>query len=106
MKNREQLQLDKHVLACIMEWSQEDKATQEQSSESKDYELIQNDINSVDEGDGGFSATAIIKNIKTNKFFALDYEEWDYDWEKGDFENYKPELIEVFPKQITTTIYE
>lgn len=104
--DRETLKLSNIVLACIMEWSQEDKALPENIEEAKNYFLIQDIINSVDEGDGGYEATAIIKRLSDNKFFQLDYQEWDFDWEKGDFENFEPELEEVFPEVVETIIYK
>lgn len=103
---REILMLNSFVLACIMEWSQEDEATAEQIKEAENYELISNTINSVDTGDGGYEATAIIKRINDNKFFKLNYQEWDFYWEYADIKNWKPKLTEVFPRETMVTIYE
>ena len=104
--DRETLNLENYTLACIMEWGQQDEAPIENITEANNYSLIQNTINSVDEGDGGYEATAIIKRLSDNKFFQLDYQEWDFDWEKGDFENFEPELEEVFLKIVETIIYK
>lgn len=103
---REVLELNKYTLACIMEWGQEEDAGENQALESKDFELIEDTILSSDPDDGGYDAEAIIRRISDNKFFKLKYQEWDFNWEYGHFDDYEPELIEVFPKNITKIVYD
>ncbi len=70
------------------------------------YELVENKINSVDEGDGGTDYTAIIKRKSDGKFFKLDFQEWDIDWEKSPDFDICEDLIEVFRESKTITIYK
>ena len=104
--NREKLNIDKLVLAGIMGWSQENKCSPEQSKECENYELIQETINSVDSEDGGSDNTVIIKRLTDNKYFTFDYQEWDIDWEYGHFEDFDPDITEVFPVEKTTIVFE
>lgn len=98
--------IDKLILAGIMGWSQEDQCSQEQAKECENYKLIENIINSVDSEDGGSDNTVIIKRISDNKYFRFNYQDWDVNWEYGHFDDFNPELTEVFPKTITKIIYE
>ncbi len=98
--------VDRLVLAGIMGWSQEDQCSKEQAKECENYEIVKETINSVDEEDGGSDNTVIIKRIDDNKYFKFDYQDWDVNWEYSHFDDFDPEIIEVFPKTITTVIYE
>jgi hypothetical protein len=104
--SKEILNINKFVLAGIMSWSQEDQCTPEQAKECDNYEVIQETINSVDEGDGGSDNTVVIKRKSDNKYFSFDYQDWDINWECGHFDDFNPDIEEVFPKEITTIIYE
>lgn len=103
---RETLNLENYTLAILMEWSQEDEAPENNIIDSQNYELISEVIDQHDEYDGGSYYTTIIKRISDNKFFKFNYQDWDYDWEKGDFENFKPQGREVFPEIVETVIYK
>lgn len=105
---KETLSLNKNTLSVLMKWnvSYNTNLPKKYIKEAEDYKVISDDINSVDPEDGGFEATAIILRKSDNKYFSLDYQEWDYHWEFGDFKNYEPELTEVFPKEVTKIIYE
>lgn len=79
------------------------------------YELVQDNITSTDEYDGGGRHEAVIKDLSTGKFYSCSFTDWDIDYEKGGyFDNGKQiiegdldnELLEVFPKQKTITVYE
>ena len=71
------------------------------SEADKDYELIENKIHSCDEEDGGGWYTVIIKRKSDNKYFSMEY----CDWEMRNHE-ISGFLDEVFPKQVTITIFE
>lgn len=65
--------------------------------------LIEDNITSADEEDGGAYHDIILKRVVDDKFFKLQYCNWDIDY---NFESDFPEnLTEVFPKQITITKY-
>jgi len=102
----ENLELENYTLACIMEWSQMDDAPKANIEEANNYKLISETIDQHDEYDGGSYYTTIIHRLSDNKYFKTSYNDWDYDWEKGDFDNFEPEFTEVFPKTITKVIYE
>ena len=68
------------------------------------FMLVDDTITSADEEDGGAYHDVIIKRIEDDKFFKLQYCNWDID---HNFDSDFPEhLTEVFPKQITITKYE
>ena len=100
------MEINKIVLAGIMGWSQEDQCTPEQVKECEDYEVVSEIINSVDIEDGGSDNTVVIKKISNSKYFQFDYQDWDVNWEYGHFDDFNPQFKEVFPKTITTIIYE
>jgi len=103
---REKIIIDKYVLNVLLDNLRGDDEDLANPNDVNKYELIENNINSVDEGDGGVDYTAIIKRIKDGKFFKLNFQEWDIDWEKSPDFDMPEDLTEVFPKQITMTVYE
>lgn len=107
---REIIEIDKCILARLIgkerdDWEEENNIIIDEQELNK-YEFIEEKIRNVDEYDGGADYEAIIKRKSDDRFYKLTYQEWDIDWEKGDFNNFPEELIEVYPKQITKTIYE
>ncbi len=70
----------------------------------ENYKCVENIITSSDEEDGGANHDIIVKRLSDGRFFKMSYTDWDM---KYNFESdFSEELIEVFPKQITTTVYE
>lgn len=89
---RESIQIDKNLLK---------KLIFNAVRTHEEYELIESKIHSCDEEDGGGWYTVIIKRKSDNKYFSMEYCDWDIkNNELGGF------LEEVFPKQVTITIYE
>jgi hypothetical protein len=76
--------------------------------------VVEDKITSSDAEDGGADHDIIIKELATDKFFKGGYTDWDmdntdYDEEDdeiGDRCDLNTSLIQVFPKQVTVTIYE
>lgn len=101
---RQKIKIDKYVLSHIIE-KPKDEVKVDKKEVAK-YKMVNHTIDSVDEEDGGADYTAIIKRLADSKFFKLEYQEWDIDWEKGDFSYFPEELEEVFPKEVKTIIYE
>ena len=54
----------------------------------------------------GSEETAIVKRISDNKFFKIDYRDSVKDECEFCDMNYDGEYTEVFPKEVTTIIYE
>lgn len=81
-----------------------------------EWELVESNITGSDEYDGGVDYEAIMRNKTTGDFYKATYQEWDMDWEKSGFEEDEEEfsidngqvaeLVQVYPKQVTITIYE
>lgn len=71
---------------------------------SDEFVLIKDTITSSDPEDGGADHTLIIQRLSDKKYFRLYYSDWDLDYNFTD--DFPEELIEVFPRQIMTTIYE
>lgn len=92
-RNREVINIDKDKIIEILN----------QYDESE-YVFIKEDIVGSDPEDGGADNIAIIQRRSDNKFFSIYYTDWDrfYNFDT----DFPEELIEVFPKQVTITIYE
>jgi hypothetical protein len=73
-------------------------------SKNPDYELMENKIDSSDEEDGGAWHSVVIKRKSDERYFGFEYCDWDmiYNFDR----DFPEELTEVFPKQVTITIYE
>ncbi len=84
----------------------EDKFSEENLEIAKSYKLIESKLIGSDEEDGGWDRTAIIQRKSDGKFFSINYQQWDFHWEKGDIKNWSPEFEEVFPKEKIIIIYE
>lgn len=68
------------------------------SSPIDGFQVIEDILVSHDEEDGGGSHELVIKKIKSNKFYQIDYTDWDLnDFEGSDDE--VEQLIEVEPKE-------
>ena len=100
----------------------------------KEFEIVQDEITSADDEDGGAQHEIVLKDLKTNKFYSFSYSDWDmdnsdYDEETREFSDRcdlagwdtwhstigerventtQPtiELHEVFPKTKLVTYYE
>lgn len=68
------------------------------------WKFIEDTITSADSEDGGAYHDLIIQNKLDNKFYIIEYSDWDI--ENEDLINYTySDLEEVFPKEIQKTIY-
>ena len=79
-----------------------------------DFKVVEHTIDSSDAEDGGADHTIVIQDLSTGKFYMGEYTDWDIDYNfsyntqtneviRCDFDN---DLTEVFPHQITKTIYK
>ena len=69
-----------------------------------DYEHYSNEITGSDSEDGGADHTLVIKRKSDGKYFQMYYTDWDMEY---NFDSDFPEdLTEVFPKTVTTIIFE
>ena len=87
------------------DWQDEDDNPEEwnaREDESKNYEGIEESIDSADE-DAGVEREVIIKDRRNGKFYRLSYNDWEIEYNWGDF---TPELVEVFPEVIEKVIYK
>lgn len=97
-QSREKIELDKDVARELTsKWGNKRGA-------EFGYEHAQDIITSSDPEDGGADHILIIKRLSDGKYFRKYYSDWDIDYNydrdwDGCFE-------EVFPRQITTTIFE
>jgi len=96
-QSREKIELDKDVARELTSKWRSKNAIHE-------YEHVQNIITSSDPEDGGADHILIIKRLSDGKYFRKYYTDWDIDYNydrdwDGCFE-------EVFPRQITTTVFE
>jgi len=66
---REEIELDKETVHehLISSW---EKGTDE-------YKHVLDTIHNVDEGDGGADRTLVIQRLSDNKFFSVNYTDWD-----------------------------
>lgn len=71
---------------------------------SDEFVFIDDTITDSDPEDGGADHTLIIQRVFDKKYFRLYYSDWDLDYNFTD--DFPEKLIEVFPRQIMTTIYE
>lgn len=93
VNEKERIVIDRHTLRDIIYGEKE-----------KDYKLIHDKITSSDPEDGGADHEVVINRKSDNKFFTFYYSDWDMDY---NFERDFPEnLVEVYPKKVTITIYE
>jgi hypothetical protein len=65
-----------------------------------DFEVMEENIISHDREKGSSEKQLIIKRLSDDKYFKIEYTQWLDDCEFEDF------AYEVFPKTITTIIYE
>lgn len=92
----------------------EDDITEEEQIDMRtscNYKLIENPIVGHDEYDGGASYEGIIQRRSDGKFFKIEYTDWDLDHSDtvGPYTknvSLDTNLKEVFPEQITKTIYK
>lgn len=90
------------------EWNyrEEDSTPEINYNESKNYKLVDTELIGSDDEDGGWEKRSVIQRLSDNKFFAITFQEWDVDWEKGDIKNWIAEFEEVFPEEKTIIIYK
>jgi len=78
------------------------------------FVFVEDTITGADDEDGGADHDLIIKEVKTGKFYALSYTDWDMDntdWDEdeekvGERCDLPDEMTEVKPKKKTITVYE
>ena len=71
---------------------------------TQNWKFIEDNITGSDSEDGGAYHELIIQNKLDNKYYLIEYCDWDIDNE--DLINYtEDDLTEVFPKDIIKTIY-
>jgi hypothetical protein len=95
---------DAYVIAC--DWYDETVDT--------DFKVIETVCESSDDEDGGGHYRLILKEKSTGKFYEYYYCDWDisntsYDEETNTCPgrcDMQTIITEVFPKEVTTTIYE
>ncbi len=104
-ENREVIKIEKEKLKVIIyDDTYEMKKMGILVNGVREYSVVEDKITSADAEDGGATHEAIIKRTSDNKYFKLEYTDWDMDY---NFESDFPEkLTEVFPKQVTITIFE
>ncbi len=82
------------------------------------YQFVESEITGNDPEDGGGDYSLIIMRVEDGKFFAIDYQGWDVDYNTTVIsydEHYEPSAIsdsdlptdlqEVYPQIIQKTIY-
>lgn len=72
--------------------------------DSEEYQLIKSEI--TDTFRHGNENEAIVKRISDGKFFEISYRDSCKDTCEFEDLNSDGEFFEVFPKEVTTTIYE
>ena len=96
---REDLKLTQRILADIAHQS-----SWRQPKEGTEFVLQENQITGSDTEDGGADHTVVFKRTSDGKFFQFSYTDWDMDY---NFERDFPSAAtEVFPRKITTVIFE
>ena len=78
-----------------------------------DFEEVERNLTDSDDEDGGGEYELILKEKSTGKFFQMNFCDWDVsntDYREetdtvGERCDLPTELVEVFPKTITKTIY-
>lgn len=104
---RKKIKIDKYIISHLVKRPRDEEKVQIDENEFNKYEFIEQKITGTDEYDGGADYTLIIRRKSDDKFFELNYTEWDIDWEKSpDFDSMPEEFTEVFPEVITITVYK
>lgn len=117
MSKRETIEMDEEVLYYLLDESCLDSVEDEDYKKDllelmSDYELVENEIYNNDEYDGGAYYEATIRVVASDRFYRIHYTDWDMSRNDGwcaayhDGISLDTTLSEVFPKQITKTIYE
>lgn len=78
------------------------------------YSVVEDRITSSDPEDGGADHDYVIQDTSTGEFYSGSYSDWDidnteYDEEDdviGDRNDFGTRLTQVFPRQVTITVYE
>ncbi len=78
------------------------------------YSVIDNKITSSDPEDGGADHDYVIQDTATGEFYMGSYSDWDIDntdYDEGDDvignrNDFNTQLTQVFPRQVTITVYE
>lgn len=80
--------------------------------------LIEDKITSADAEDGGADHDYVLQEVETGNFYAGSYSDWDiyntdYDDEDDDFDgsingrcDLNNKLVQVYPEEVTITIYK
>ena len=99
------MEIKPEILYLLFAWGEE---------EVEGFKVIEDNIISSDQEDGGADHEYVIQEISTGKFYAGSYTDWDcdntdYNEETNscdDRVDFNCNLKEVKPKQKTITVYE
>lgn len=82
----------------------------------EEWETVESKITGSDEYDGGASYELVIRHKIDGTYFIVDFNDWDVDWEKSGFKEDEDgysiddgnivDAHQVWPKQVTITVYE
>lgn len=93
MENRETIEVKgKNNLKNLLNVGQKDS----------EFECVKSEISSCDEEDGGGWYRVVLKRLSDEKYFQFEY----CDWEIQNSDPLAVQLKEVFPTQVTVTIYK
>jgi hypothetical protein len=102
------MKIDESVLYRILAYRSNDEG----------FTLIEDKITSSDSEDGGADHEYVIQEVATGNYYTGSYSDWDidntdYDDEEDDFDgkvgdrcDLNTNLIQVYPEQITITVYK
>lgn len=91
--SREKIKVDKNILRDII-----------YGDKNENFKLVEDKITNSDPEDGGADHLLIIQRKSDSKYFRTYYSDWDMDY---NFERDFPEdLSEVFPEQVTITVFK
>jgi hypothetical protein len=104
-ENRETIQIDKEKLKVIIfDDTYEMKKMGLLVNGIKKYSVVEDEITSADEEDGGGEHEVIIKRTSDNKYFKVTYSNWDLNYNFA--RDFPEHLTEVFPEKVTITVYK
>jgi hypothetical protein len=101
IKTREKVELSRDILYNLI-------GSYGGNGDFEGWRFVDDEITSSDPEDGGAEHSSIILRIEDEKYFLFDWNDWDREnnHDGGNFRQETYVVEEVFPKQITTTVYE
>ena len=101
MKEREKVELSRNVLYNLI-------GNYGGNGDFEGWKFIDDEITSSDPEDGGAEHTAIISRIEDEKYFQFNWCDWDRENNHygGTFRQESYVVEEVFPREVTTIVYE